>query len=289
MRIKLPVHAVRKKLKDNESPYVVLKELDRAGRDRLVMLFNKKSDWEKNNKKEFFLWVEFDLRYQERTYKQLRTVWKLVEIIWASMEQEPPTEEEKYELYDDLLHVYADKRINRFGEKVPVRISQSNSIQGARFIDGLLYHISTLCHIDYDAQCTVVDVLHEWEEWRGSLEADPMDYSDVECTRLLTEFEWRERRTISEASGTGGAIERCHIVSRGADARDIEMPWNWLALTHDEHMQQHQMGWDGFLRIYPHLKGRVDRARRLAEKLDLDFKSSQLMKTKSLAMEAIEV
>jgi hypothetical protein len=55
-------------------------------------------------------------------------------------------------------------------------------------------------------------------------------------------------------------------VSRGADAADIEMSWNWLALLPEKHAEQHRLGWDTFLRMYPHLRGRVARARRLAGK-----------------------
>jgi hypothetical protein len=117
--------------------------------------------------------------------------------------------------------------------------------------------------------------MQAWEEWRGTLENDPVDYADLECTRFLSEEEWREKHPYSEASGKGGNIEQAHIVSRGADAPDIEKAWNWIALLHEEHMQQHQIGWDGFLQIYPHLRGRVNRARNLAGKLELAVKKPQ--------------
>ena len=292
MRIKLPVRAGRIRLKKDEPHYVVLKELDQTGSNLLTRLFEKKKQWEEYNKKEFFLWIEFDLRHQRRTFKQNSTVWKLVECIWLSMEKDPPTEEEKYSLYLDLLEAYADKVKSRIsGELRPVHISESNSIEGARFIDGLLYHLTTIVgELDYGTQSTVFDVLQEWQQWRGGLEIDPMDYSDLECTKPLTYTEWRERHKVSEASGHGGQIELAHIVSRGSDSADIEKPWNWLALTHEEHALQHSKGWDNFLRIYPHLKGRVDRARKLAKKLELDFKDSQravYTTGESLAMEAL--
>jgi hypothetical protein len=145
-----------------------------------------------------------------------------------------------------------------------------------------------MCSLDHDTQSQVIDVLQEWEEWRGSIEIDPMDYSDHECTRLLTEEEWREKHQVSEASGRGGDIVRAHIVSRGADAADIEKAWNWTALLHEEHLEQHRLGWDQFLQIYPHLRGRVGRARKLAGKLDLEYKSSsRAIRKKDLAMEAL--
>jgi len=62
--------------------------------------------------------------------------------------------------------------------------------------------------------------------------------------------------------------------------------WNWIALLPEEHEQQHRQGWDKFLQIYPHLQGRVNRARSLARKLELEFKISQ-KSSMYLALEAL--
>jgi hypothetical protein len=283
MKIRLPVHAMRK------SGYVVLKETNKSGAELLDRIFIKKQEWEERNGREFYLQVELDLCYQKRTFKQNSSVWKLVECIWLSMEKDPPTEEEKYALYLDLLEAYADKTKNRITGKLrPVHISESNSMEGARFIDGLLYHLATSCGLQTDAASTVFDVMCQWEEWRGALENDPVDYADLECARFLTAEEWRQKHPYSEASGKGGNIERAHIVSRGSDSSDIEKAWNWIALLHEEHMQQHQIGWDEFLQIYPHLRGRVDRARNLAGKLGLEFKHKDIKyRPENMAIEAL--
>ena len=270
MKIKIPVRAERIKLKSNETHCVVIREINRNGSDLLDRLFEKKKQWENYNEREFHVWVEFELRHQKRTFKQNASVWKLIECIWFSMEKDPPTEEEKYSLYLDLLEVYADKTKNRIsGELRPVHISESNSLEGARFIDGLLYHLSTMCSLDYNTQATVIDILHEWEAWRGTLEIDPIDYSDLECTKLLTEEEWREKHTVSEASGRGGQIVLHHIVSRGSNKAAEDKAWNWLSLTSDEHQMLHQRGYDWFFGAYPHLRGRYERARKLANNKSL--------------------
>jgi hypothetical protein len=102
---------------------------------------------------------------------------------------------------------------------------------------------------------------------------------------MLTHAEWVKAHPYSEASGRGGQIVRAHIVSRGADAPDIEKSWNWMALLWEEHEEQHRIGWDKFLQIYSHLRGRVERARRMAGKLDL----KTLPKTRqNLALEALK-
>jgi hypothetical protein len=283
MTVKIPAHA-----RQGKSGDVILLPVSRADSAVVARLFAKKSEWEARNGKEYVLQASLELNYGKRTFKQNAAVWKLVECIWLSMEKDPPAEEEKYALYLDLLEAYADKTKNRVtGGLRPVHISESNTIEGVRFIDGLLYHLSAACGLDYGTQSQVIDVLREGEEWRGGLETDPLDYADLECTRLLTEAEWREKRVVSEASGRGGDIVRAHIVSRGADRPDIEKAWNWVALLPEEHAEQHRLGWDKFLDIYPHLRGRVNRARNLAGKLELESRRASGRGTEALAKEAL--
>jgi len=271
MKVKLVVHATQK------HGYTVLKELNPAGRELINRIFKKKKEMEEKNNHEYFLHIVLDLRYQARTFKQNNSVWALVTAIFESMEGRLPDEEEKYCLYLDLLEAYADKVPSRFGGLRPLHISEANSVEGARFIDGLIHHLSTNCEFNTYDYVSVADALERFYEWRGGLEIDPLDYADVECTRLLTEKEWREKNKLSAASGKGGDVELAHIVSRGSDAADIGKAWNWVALTHNEHMECHRIGWDKFLNAYPHLRGRVNRARRLAHKIDLDFKRDQLL------------
>ena len=201
--------------------------------------------------------IELDLAERPRSFSQLKTVWALVGIIFQSDENRKGSAEELYELYENLLGVYADKVVNRLnGELRPVRISEGDVMSAAHFIEGLMLHLSEVCDLHMDAQTEVRGLLQQWEAFRGTLDDDPLD--------SVTEKDWRESHKYSEASGRGGQIERAHIVSRGADQGDIEAPWNWLALTPDEHRLQHAAGWEGFLGKFPHLTGRFERARRKA-------------------------
>jgi hypothetical protein len=292
MKIRLPVQAALWRHSQKMGDYILLKATCKKDNDLVLRFFQAKTEREKRNQKEFFAQVVLDLPHQKRTFQQNAAVWKLVTVIFESMEDRLPTEEEKYELYLDLLDAYADKVPSRIkGGLRPIHISESNSLEGSKFIDGLLYHLATLCNLKPDLQATVQEVLQEWEEWRGGLEYDHADYTDNEQTEMLTELEWRRKHVYSEASGRGGAIVRAHIVSRGADAPDIEKAWNWMALLPEEHEKQHHMGWDAFLQIYPHLRGRVERARNLAGKLELYFKAGQqraiAYNPESLAMQAL--
>jgi hypothetical protein len=272
MKIRLPVHAIFGKLSGKPGDYVILKATCPKDNDLLIKVFSKKKEWEERNEREFFLTASFELPYQHRTFKQNASVWKLVTVIFESMDGRLPTEEEKYNLYLDLLETCADRVPNRLsGGTRPVHISEANSFECAQFIDTLLNHLATSCDLSMNLQATVQEVLYEWEAWRGEQETDPADYTDASLTVMISEADWRKKHVYSEASGRGGIIELAHIVSRGADAADIEKSWNWLALTQEEHEAQHRHGWDEFLRIYPHLKGRVERARRLAGASDMPF------------------
>jgi hypothetical protein len=270
VKIRLPIHAAFGKMPGKQGDYALIKATCQKDNDLLLKLFSKKKEWEERNRREFFLVALLDLPYQRRTFRQNSAVWELVTVIFESLEGRLPDEEEKYNLYLDLLEVCADRVPNRLnGGTRPVHISEANSLEGSRFIDALLNHLATSCDLSLDLQATVQDVLQEWEAWRGKQETDHTDYTDAEQTVMLTESEWRIKHVYSEASGRGGIIQRAHIVSRGADATDIEKSWNWVALTPEEHEDQHRRGWDEFLRIYPHLKGRVERARRLAGASDI--------------------
>ncbi|MDR1364009.1 MAG: hypothetical protein LBJ35_08205 [Spirochaetaceae bacterium] len=206
----------------------------------------------------FFLTLE--TQTYRRAFKQNAATWVLVEAIFENMEGRKPTEPEKYSLYCDLLAEYAMSVPSKINPKRlrPVHLSVADTKEAAFFIDGLLGHLAEQAGLTVGLQATVQDVMREWHNWRGQMEEDPVDG--------LTVKEWRERRRYSDASGAGGSIELCHIVSRGADAAAVDKPWNWLALTRGEHSYQHQYGWNKFLELFPHLRGRVNRARRLAQK-----------------------
>jgi hypothetical protein len=291
MKIRLPAHADLWTHPQNKERYILLKATCKKDNDLVLNFFRAKKEREDRNQKEFFAQVVLDLPHQKRTFRQNAAVWKLVTVIFESMEGRMPDEEEKYNLYFDLLDAYADKVPNRIkGGLRPIHISEANSLEGSKFIDGILYHLATECNLTYEAQTTIQEVLQEWETWRGGLDTDHTDYADNEQTKMLTELEWRRKHVYSEASGRGGTIVRAHIVSRGADAPDIEKAWNWMALLPEEHEQQHHIGWDAFLGIYPHLRGRVERARNLAGKLELEYKRESgrpLGISNRLAMEAL--
>lgn len=261
----------RGKLQDG---IILLKATDPKDLELVRRMFRSKRERECRRGSEILLECEIDCAFQKRSFRQLRAVWKLVEVIFMSDSENhrKPTQDEKYQLYLDLLDVYADKTPNRFTRGLrPVHISESDTMAAARFIESLMYHISTQCELPLDLQATVRQVLYQWQIWRGK------QSDDISDNRSLAEV--RSQVRYSEASGRGGSLELAHIVSRGSDSADIDEGWNVIVLTHEEHMAQHQYGWDAFLQTYPHLAPRVERARELAGKLPMQKRQT----TKELA------
>ena len=272
MRIKAYFHGI---LSNNK---IILKANDENDLDLINKMFKSKSEREQRSNKEILLECELDAAFQHRSFKQLAAVWKLVEVIFESENNRKPTEQEKYELYLDLLMLYADKIPNRYNNELrSIHISEANTVAAAHFIDGLLYHLATMCNLTYDQMATVRGVLYAWEIWRGTLDHDINDDRTPE--------ELRKYVRTSEASGRQ-PVELHHIITRGACPLAADKAWNLVALTHDEHMEFHQKGWDYFLDKYPHLKGKFERAKKKCSEL---VQESHSLGTESLADLALSV
>lgn len=246
---------------------IVLKVNDEKDFFNIRKLFKSKTERENRSQKEILLKCEIDAAFQKRSFKQLSAVWKLVEVIFESENQRKPVEDEKYELYLDLLELYADKIPNRYNKQLrAIHISESNTVAAAHFIDGLLYHLSTMCSLTDDLQATVRSVLYEWEIWRGKQMHDINDDRTIE--------EMRKYVVYSEASGRT-PVHFHHIVSRGACPAAVDKAWNIMALTPDEHAFFHEQckNWDEFLEVYPHLRGKVEKAQKKCASLVQDVNS----------------
>lgn len=241
---------------------VVLLPADEKDLPAVRKLFAGKKSREKRSGREILLKCEIDAAFQRRTFRQLSAAWKLVTVIFESMENRRPTEEEKYGLYLDLMEIYADKVPSKIRSNVlrPVHISESNTMAAARFIDGLLFHLASECELGTDLQADVRTVLYEWEIWRGKQEED---FKDTYSGKV-----WTKTAVYSEASGRSGNVECHHIISRGSAPQFAGCGWNMLALTHDEHMFWHKAGKNAFLEKYPHLRGKIERAERKSARIE---------------------
>ena len=245
-----------------QNNFIVLKLVDENDRYIVEKLFRNKKEREGRTKQEVLLRCEINAPYQHRTFKQNNAVWILISIIFQSMEGRNGTHEELYDLYCDLLEEYADKKPSRLNGKLrSIHISGMNTEQAGRFIDSLLFHLATLCELSIDLQSDVRKFIYEWEEWKHKEENEFEEFSSVE--------EMRQKVVYSEASGKGGVLHFHHIVTRGACPAAIDKTWNLMALTPDEHNFYHQQckTWDEFLEVYPHLRGKVERAQKKCAEL----------------------
>lgn len=204
-----------------------------------------------------------------KTYDQLKAAWALIDLIFQSMYFRRPISAERQQMYAELLEEFAPRKPSLLhqGQDEPKTFSEMSKQELSSFIQSLISFLAESCDLNQKDQMMVKDIFLEWQSYKSSMDKDPDDYD--ENGELLDMATWRERHTVSFASGIGGDLDLAHIVSRGADTVHRDCCWNVMLLTHEEHMMQHAKGWNEFLKIYPHLRGRVERARHIAGKLAL--------------------
>lgn len=235
-------------------------------------LFARKADREQKDGCKVYPSYSLEVAARDRTFKQNRAIWALITVIFRSMHGRKPTEEEKHDLYLDVLDMYAEKVPNRFtGALRPVHLSESDVYQAGRIITHLMGVLVEYCDLNVsdengkdissDLQADVRTIFNRWQEWKGSLSEDPTDCK--ENGDLLSIDEWTKMHPVSDASGYGGVLENAHIVSRGANSESIQDVRNLVRLTHEEHMMMHQYGWMYFLERFPHLRNRIFKAKQL--------------------------
>lgn len=237
--------------------------LNREDIPNIEKLFVYKQRKDEKDSGDSFIKYEIEVVAREVTFKQRNTVWALLRLMYVSMNGEPPSNHDQlYDLYLDVLDLYANKKPNRFtGALRPVHLSESDVYDGANLIGHIMNTITEFCDLDMSVGSQVRDLFWKWQSWRGTLAKDPFDYD--EDGNLLSVAAWTEKHKVSDASGIGGYLENAHIVSRGANVRAIEDVRNLIRLSALEHREMHQHGWESFLQKWPHLKGRVLMARQL--------------------------
>lgn len=208
-------------------------------------------------------YIEARLRSTRKShsYNQVKTVWALVSCIYESMNGSKPTASDARQTYEDLLEVFAEKRPSRLHpeELVPIHLSSMNIGQASRFIQALMNILSQSCDLDIKMGTQVNELFIQWQEHQNSLKDDPNDYDKDGSLLSLEDF--RLTHLVSLASGLGGELDMAHIISRSEAPELSGYAWNVMMLKREEHRKQHEVGWEEFIKIFPHIKGRVERAR----------------------------
>lgn len=211
-----------------------------------------------------------------KSFEQVKAVFALIEIIFQTDHGRKPTEHEKALYYSWLLNEYGEREMVSVSGSEPshqvVSLSSMSREQASRFISALIAHVCERCDIPEHLAVEVSTLIESFVSFKGMMDVDSTDMDA--SGEYVSVGRWCELNNYSHASGSTGSLEIAHIVSKGTAPQFRDCVWNFLRLTHDEHMEQHKKGWDYMFNLYPHIKGRVQRAREMAGKLGLSSSPS---------------
>ncbi|MCK4818230.1 hypothetical protein KA005_20845 [bacterium] len=179
-----------------------------------------------------------------------------------------------YWIHEGSLEKYSIWGTNPLsGNNLPKRTSDPSmtTTEMAKIVEGALNHLASLdipeeilISIGHDMK----NLWSNWYSWRYNQEKGPL----FEAENEMTWEKYKELHPVCELCALPGVdtdpIERMHIISAGADQTIYEMPWNWIASHRSHHNLQHNEGWEIIERSYPHIKGKIKRARLMRGKSD---------------------
>lgn len=213
-----------------------------------------------------FVTVSINCSRGNKTYDQVKTVFALCSILFQCNYGRKPTDKENRKMYESLLRDYADKEpdLRNPDEMVPIHLSEMSRQQAAHFINSIIGLIVEYCDLTDRQQIEVKELFQEFKRNTSTGEGNPCDYGSD--GKLLSVDEWCRQNNVSMASGIDdGTLEIAHIITKSAHPEYRDCVWNFLRLTHYEHLEiQHRKGWQELLSIYPHLIPRVKAAYDLA-------------------------
>ena len=204
-----------------------------------------------------------------KSYDQVKTVFALCALLFRINYDRQPTDADTQKMYESLLREYAPKEEDLLHPEVmvPIHLSKMSKMEAAQFINSIFELIIENCDLNDKDQITVRELFTEFKEQTSVGVGNPCDYDSD--GNYLSIDEWCERNNVSMASGVNdGTLEIAHIITKSKrhDIRDCV--WNFLRLTHYEHLEiQHRKGWKELLSIYPHLIPRVKAAYDMAHEL----------------------
>lgn len=197
-----------------------------------------------------------------KSYDQVKTVWALCTLLFEVNYDRTPNSDERDRMYESLLREYAPKEPDLLNPEleVPIHLSKMSKMEAAQFINSIFALIIENCDLTDKQQVSVRELFTEFKRETSTGEGNPCDYDSK--GNYLSIDEWCERNNVSMASGVNdGTLEIAHIITKSAHPEYRDCVWNFLRLTHYEHIEiQHRKGWKELLYIYPHLIPRVKAA-----------------------------
>ncbi len=197
-----------------------------------------------------------------KSYDQVKTVFSLCTLLFEINYDRVPNSDELDRMYESLLREFAPKQPDLLNPEilVPIHLSKMSKMEAAQFINSIFNLIIENCDLTDKQQVSVRELFTEFKRETSVGEGNPCDYDSN--GNLLSIEEWCERNNVSMASGVDdGTLEIAHIITKSAHPEYRDCVWNFLRLTHYEHLEiQHRKGWKELLSIYPHLIPRVKAA-----------------------------
>lgn len=235
--------------------------------------------------------IEAEIKRANKTYEQIKLAWALISICCEVINGHKPVGDEAEYMCQALYEMFAEEYewqnpLTGEIEKEKITMSKMSKAQMCAFINNIINFLADSCDLNTEQQISVKEIFEQYMSFRSSLKEDFVDM-DAEGNYISLD-EFRRINTISFASGLGGELDLAHIVSKGTSPQFRDCSWNAMMLTHEEHMMQHKVGWPKFLEIYPHLRGRYDRAMSLAKKINKIALKEEVTEPKSLVDEALE-
>ncbi len=207
-----------------------------------------------------------------RSNNQNTTLRGIERFIFIAENGYEPAKDDLYWIHEGLLEKYSTWAINpRNGVSTPKRTSDPSmsTTEMAKIVQGALDSLATM----QIPQSVLNEIGHDmkklwenWYRWRYGQEKDPL----FEAENSLGWEKYKELHPVCELCSLPESeydpLIRMHIVSKGADLASYERPWNWLRSHNSHHILQHNEGWDIIEKSYPHIVGKLKRARLMQSK-----------------------
>lgn len=221
--------------------------------------------------------LDLEIKYNVHSRASQNTLYGIIRFItWAQIGHKPKTDDIFWNV-ESIIETYAPSAPHPIsGEERPLRPGDPRlDTRGmSSMIQGALNELAQTDIPDYVIDSIGPDMKklwNSWYEWRYSQGEDDPLFTDE---KQMSWEEYCKWHPVCEFTGVGGVegnpLERMHIVSGGSDIADYEQPWNWIRALHSVHRRQHDHGWEIVLKDYPHMRGKINRARALAHKRGLE-------------------
>jgi hypothetical protein len=221
--------------------------------------------------------IRIETWYKRGTPTQKQTLRALEALLyWANFDQYPPKSELLHDIHEEIIAqtgIYKESPVT--GK--PVRVSTSSPLCTTgdmnRFVDTAISFL-----LDADVPPTLIDPISEkdfvglYREWYKQRSIDPESIDNIKnWEEYCARFPYDEFNCIAVNELGTGQTQKIHIVSVGAETGARDEAWNWIRGATSIHTKIHQLGWPAVLQEYPHLIPKVERARDMAGKKEIEL------------------